>query len=130
MSSTSTLWGGTPSSRTTASVIPRTTPAFCSGVRPGYMCIVTSGICRLDLRVNCLTQSERRDPQPAATAQVEVDDLSIVEQLFTAAVHTVLAHVEHITMIGHRQTLARLLLDHHRAAQRSKQAEVRDQCEA
>src|SRR6266508_2411936 len=44
INNTSTLCGVTPSSRTTASVMPRTTPAFCSGVRPGYMCIVTKGI--------------------------------------------------------------------------------------
>src|SRR5579859_4747488 len=105
MSSTSTLWGETPSSRTTASVMPRTTPAFCSGVRPGYMCMVTSGIGCSDLRVNFLAQAERRDPQPAATAQVEVDDLLIVEQALAAAVHAVLAHVQHVAVIGHRQTL-------------------------
>src|SRR5262249_19183868 len=44
ISKTSTVCGGTPSSRETASVIPRVTPAFCSGVRPGYRCNVTRGM--------------------------------------------------------------------------------------
>src|SRR5438067_7454760 len=116
INNTSTLEAGTPSSRTTASVNPRTTPAFCCGVRPGYMCIVINGITLFrNLRSHAfifLPQSEHRSTQSAAATQVQIDHIRIVQQLVATAEHPIVAHVQDVAVVGHDQALTRLLLHH------------------